>query len=193
MSATPRTDAARGFYDMETAVDAEEMAKIETELAEARAKLADELTRSAYANNQSKTLADVVMRQTDEINGLWAEVEDARRLLANVKTEAAENLKLVNAMCERFLGLDDAYSITTLNELLLGKVDTMRAEVERLERLSAPPETRDFIGTIDGGDISAGWLMIKVNVSPEGYRVGQDVRVILPVVEKATNQPELPL
>jgi hypothetical protein len=56
-----------------------------------------------------------------------------------------------------------------------------------------PPEFRDFIGTIDGGDISAGWLMIRVNVSPEGYRIGQEVRVILPVVEKATNQPELPL
>jgi hypothetical protein len=37
MSTTPRTDAARGFHDMETAVDAEEMAKLETELAEARA------------------------------------------------------------------------------------------------------------------------------------------------------------
>jgi hypothetical protein len=56
-----------------------------------------------------------------------------------------------------------------------------------------PPETRDFIGTIDGGDMHAGWLMIRVNVSPEGYRIGQDVRVILPVAEKATNQPELPL
>ena len=32
MSDTPRTDAARGYFDMETAVDAEEMAKLEREL-----------------------------------------------------------------------------------------------------------------------------------------------------------------
>jgi hypothetical protein len=76
----------------------------------------------------------------------------------------------------------------------------VRAQIrERLARLSTPmsnstpPESRDFIGTIDGGDMRAGWLMICVNVSPEGYRMGQEVRVILPVVESATNQPELPL
>ena len=39
MSTTPRTDAARGFHDMDTAVSAEDMAKIETELARLRADL----------------------------------------------------------------------------------------------------------------------------------------------------------
>ena len=36
MSDTPRTDAARGFHDMDTAVSAEDMAQLETELADAK-------------------------------------------------------------------------------------------------------------------------------------------------------------
>ena len=36
MSTTPRTDAARGFHDMDTAVSAEDMAQLETELAAAK-------------------------------------------------------------------------------------------------------------------------------------------------------------
>ena len=36
MSPTPRTDAARGFHDMDTAVSAEDMAQLETELAAAK-------------------------------------------------------------------------------------------------------------------------------------------------------------
>ena len=39
MSTTPRTDAARGFHDMDSAVSAECMAKLETELAAERARL----------------------------------------------------------------------------------------------------------------------------------------------------------
>ena len=43
MSTTPRTDAARGFHDMDTAVSAEDMAQLETEFAvmQARAELAE--------------------------------------------------------------------------------------------------------------------------------------------------------
>ncbi len=41
MSATPRTDAARGFHDMDTAVSAEDMAKLENELAAANKRIAD--------------------------------------------------------------------------------------------------------------------------------------------------------
>jgi S-adenosylhomocysteine hydrolase len=41
MSTTPRTDAARGFHDMDTAVSAEDMAKLETELAVANKRIAD--------------------------------------------------------------------------------------------------------------------------------------------------------
>lgn len=39
LSDTPRTDAARGFFDMDTAVAAEEMEKIERELNTERAKV----------------------------------------------------------------------------------------------------------------------------------------------------------
>ena len=41
MSTTPRTDAARGFYDMDTAVSAEDMEQLETELAAAKKRIAD--------------------------------------------------------------------------------------------------------------------------------------------------------
>ena len=44
MSTTPRTDAARGFHDMDTAVSAEDMAQLETELAEAKASFKEERT-----------------------------------------------------------------------------------------------------------------------------------------------------
>ena len=43
-STTPRTDAARGFHDMDTAVSAEDMAQLETELAEAKASFKEERT-----------------------------------------------------------------------------------------------------------------------------------------------------
>ena len=42
MNTTPRTDAARGFHDMDTAVSAEDMAQLETELAEAKANFKEE-------------------------------------------------------------------------------------------------------------------------------------------------------
>jgi chromosome segregation ATPase len=128
MSTTPRTDAARGFHDMETAVDAEEMAKLETELAEARAKLADEQTRSAYANNQSKTLADVVMRQTDEINGLRAEVQKSAGEWATLMSDVHDYFADEKA--------DRSRGRVTLLLTLLGSLrsqrDEARAEVERL-------------------------------------------------------------
>ncbi len=44
MSTTPRTDAARGFHDMDTAVSAEDMAQLETELTEAKANFKEERT-----------------------------------------------------------------------------------------------------------------------------------------------------
>jgi hypothetical protein len=158
MSATPRTDAARGFHDMETAVDAEEMAKLETELAEAkalinkllhdpnyvggvlhwvqkhdalmlqlaevRAKLAGEQTRSAYANNQAKTLADVVLRQTDEINGLRAEVERLTKGLAQLPEASADELKrrglvvIAKSEVER-LREDKARLVSGINDALM--------------------------------------------------------------------------
>ena len=42
MSTTPRTDAARGFHDMDTAVSAEDMARLEIELTEAKASFKEE-------------------------------------------------------------------------------------------------------------------------------------------------------
>jgi predicted nuclease with TOPRIM domain len=43
-STTPRTDAARGFYDMDTAVSAEDMEQLETELTEVKANFKEERT-----------------------------------------------------------------------------------------------------------------------------------------------------
>ena len=42
MSTPPRTDAARGFHDMDTAVSAEDMAQLETEFTEAKASFKEE-------------------------------------------------------------------------------------------------------------------------------------------------------
>jgi hypothetical protein len=47
------------------------------------------------------------------------------------------------------------------------------ADVERLNQAH-------IVGAIDGGDLQAGWLMVKVKVSPAGYRIGQAVSVHLP-------------
>ena len=58
MSTTPRTDAARGFHDMDTAVSAEDMAQLETELTEAKANFKEERTfRIAEIKEQMRELA----------------------------------------------------------------------------------------------------------------------------------------
>ena len=70
MTPTPRTDAARGFFDMETAVDAEEMAKLERELTELR---------------------DINARMLQELNGiLWGDKIDLTKLQAALAAVTAE-------------------------------------------------------------------------------------------------------
>lgn len=70
MSDTPRTDAVRGFFDMETAVPAEEMEKLERELsaALARIKRLEEASGLAlgYASKGDFEAADAVLAQAKE-------------------------------------------------------------------------------------------------------------------------------
>jgi hypothetical protein len=53
MSDTPRTDAARGFHDMDTAVSAEDMAQLESEL------VAAIQISAKYENRYFKTIAEL--------------------------------------------------------------------------------------------------------------------------------------
>jgi len=69
MSTTPRTDAARGFHDMDTAVSAEDMAKIETELAAEREKvrvLRSALERRHTEQGYHRQYVDDVLDATKE-------------------------------------------------------------------------------------------------------------------------------
>lgn len=61
MSTTPRTDAARGFHDMDTAVSDEDMAQLETELIYLREenKLLKAAIRSEHLWKEFITLMDI--------------------------------------------------------------------------------------------------------------------------------------
>ena len=75
-STTPRTDAARGFHDMDTAVSAEDMAKLETELAAAKKRIAD--CEFVMAHRY-----DIIERQEPRCNEANARAEKAEAALAD--------------------------------------------------------------------------------------------------------------
>jgi hypothetical protein len=155
MSTTPRTDAAIKDVDVaflgydglssapEPYVEVDFARQLETELTEARAKLADEKTRSACANNQAKTLADVVLRQTDEINGLRAEVQKSAGEWATLMSDVHDYFADEKA--------DRSRGRVTLLLTLLGSLrtqrDEARAEVERLRGLLAFARCPDCDGS----------------------------------------------
>ena len=91
-STTPRTDAARGFHDMDTAVSAEDMAKLETELAAAKKRIAD--CEFVMAHRY-----DIIERQEPRCNEANARAEKAEfdlahaRVMLRVLRDALENLR----------------------------------------------------------------------------------------------------
>ncbi len=89
-STTPRTDAARGFHDMDTAVSAEDMAKLETELAamtfraeKAEAELAAAKKRIADCEFVMAHRYDIIERQEPRCNEANARAEKAEAALAD--------------------------------------------------------------------------------------------------------------
>jgi len=82
MSTTPRTDAARGFHDMDTAVSAEDMAQLETELAAANECVAIS-NRSADDQMHQKREAQRALAATSLIAEKWE--ADALRYAKNAE------------------------------------------------------------------------------------------------------------
>ena len=74
--------------------------------------------------------------------------------------------------------------LLTLLGSLRSQRDDARAELEAARGLA-------IAGKIDGGDCKAGWLMVRVNVSPDGFRIGQKVRVMLPQPESVAAEGKL--
>lgn len=62
-------------------------------------------------------------------------------------------------------------------------------ESELAEIVSVSEQLAGVPGELDGGDIREGWIMVKLNVSPAGLRIGQPVRVILPKASSSATRP----
>jgi hypothetical protein len=94
MSTTPRTDAARGFHDMDTAVSAEDMAKIETELTRLRAENEDLAIRAGLrlsALDYEKLNAEALKARTEKAEAeLAAEREKVRVLRSTLERRHTE-------------------------------------------------------------------------------------------------------
>ena len=69
-STTPRTDAARGFYDMDTAVSAEDMEQLETELTEVKANFKEERTFLVAEIKELNTEVERLKKDTSDM-GAW--------------------------------------------------------------------------------------------------------------------------
>ena len=98
MSTTPRTDAARGFHDMDTAVSAEDMAQLETELITACKILNDETNRAEKAEAELAALK----AEFEKVTLLAAQTAD-RNVELRIRAEKAEadTARLRAAIIER--------------------------------------------------------------------------------------------
>ena len=124
MSTTPRTDAARGFHDMDTAVSAEDMARLEIELTESKADFKEErrflIAEIKELNAELDHLrAELALREAEYLMGALRMVtESADRWQFRAEKAEAECLEQA-----RLLGLSG------------NEVATLRSAVFRLSSL----------------------------------------------------------
>ena len=116
---TPRTDAARGFHDMDTAVSAEDMAQLETEF-------------EAMTARAEKAEAELKEMQSSALT--WARFSGEKAScadLAEQRLEKAEaELVRLRADLERFTGhgLLDCHAICDQRDAAVAERDQLRAD-----------------------------------------------------------------
>jgi hypothetical protein len=197
MSTTPRTDAARGFYDMDTAVSAEDMAQLETEFTEAKASFKEE--RQFLIAEIKEQMRELARLRTDlerfTGHGLLdchaicdqrdAAVAERDRLRAEnessckVLRQDAEHNAARAEMAEASAKLWEADALRYANNTEFWQSRAQKAEAA----LAAAVD-----GVIDGGNCREKMLYIHVPGDARGHMMGQPVKVILPAVDAAMKE-----
>lgn len=151
MSTTPRTDAARGFHDMDTAVSAENMAQLETELAAAKLDAEDQakwalwyLARAEKAEAECLEQARLLGVSGSREAALLSEIEQLEIKLARLYTDL-----------ERFTGhgLLDCHQICDQRDAAVAELAAEREKVRVLRYVlsrifEAMPTKRDWLDPV---------------------------------------------
>ena len=147
MSTTPRTDAARGFHDMDTAVSAEDMAQLETELTEAKANFKEERTFLIAEIKELNTEVERLKKDTSDM-GAWVGSKMLQPEWDSFKQslEVIEHWKTRAELAEASAKLWEADALRYANNTEFWKARAEKAEAE----LAAASQGYDCMMAIHG-------------------------------------------
>ena len=135
MSTTPRTDAARGFHDMDTAVSAEDMAQLETEFVHLR----NENNLLKAAQKISEEMEEPFFREVLEARSILAAYDVAVATRNRLKTEL-EAMTARAELAEASAKLWEADALRYANNTEFWKDRAEKAEAECTQMRNAIDE-----------------------------------------------------